>query len=137
MRTEEVTIQRDPVCGMQVDPARASAKVERGGTTYYFCCGGCAQKFSAAPEKYLSKSPVVEIVPASASNEYVCPMHPEVVKDSPGDCPICGMALDLRTITLAEPPNHELNSMSRRFWIAVALTAPLLLLAMSDLIPGH
>jgi Cu+-exporting ATPase len=68
--------------------------------------------------------------------EYTCPMHPEIVRDGPGNCPICGMALEPRTITLAEEENHELNYMRRRFWMSVALTIPLFLIGMSDLIPG-
>lgn len=68
--------------------------------------------------------------------EYVCPMHPEVVRNEPGSCPICGMALEPRMITVAEEANPELKDMSQRFWICVALTAPILLLAMSEMLPG-
>ncbi|HEU5072561.1 MAG TPA: heavy metal translocating P-type ATPase [Polyangiaceae bacterium] len=68
--------------------------------------------------------------------EWVCPMHPEVVRDAPGSCPICGMALEPRTATLEEQENPELRDMSRRFWFAVALSVPLLLLAMGDMLPG-
>ena len=68
--------------------------------------------------------------------EYTCPMHPEIVRDGPGNCPICGMALEPRTITLAEEENHELKDMRRRFWVSVALTVPLFLIGMSDLVPG-
>jgi len=77
-------------------------------------------------------------VPAALTKtEYVCPMHPEIVRDSPGHCPICGMALEPRVVTsLEEPPNPELDSMTRRFWISVGLTAPIFLLAMSDLLPA-
>lgn len=161
----EVSMERDPVCGMRVDPARAAAKVERNGVTYFFCSRGCTERFTAAAEKYLSAE-TTKAMPAasligdvSAGNrklqssppnlahvneperggsvEFTCPMHPEIVRDAPGSCPICGMALEPRTVTLAEPPNHELVSMTRRFWISVALTAPLFLLAMSDLIPGR
>jgi Cu+-exporting ATPase len=69
--------------------------------------------------------------------EYSCPMHPEVVRDAPGDCPICGMALEPTVVTLEEPPNPELVDMARRFWISLALTLPVFLIAMSDLIPGR
>jgi Cu+-exporting ATPase len=68
--------------------------------------------------------------------EYTCPMHPEIVRDGPGSCPICGMALEPRTVTLVEEDNHELTDMRRRFWLSVALSLPLFLMGMSDLIPG-
>jgi Cu+-exporting ATPase len=68
--------------------------------------------------------------------EYICPMHPEVVQDKPGECPICGMALEPRTIALEEEKNPELEDMLRRFWVSVALAVPLVIIAMGDLIPG-
>jgi Cu+-exporting ATPase len=68
--------------------------------------------------------------------EYTCPMHPEIVRDAPGSCPICGMALEPRTVSLAEEKNPELKQMSRRFWVCVVLSIPLLLIGMSELIPG-
>src|SRR5579862_6594877 len=152
---EQKIMERDPVCGMQVDPASARAKFEHGGRTYFFCCAGCAKKFEAAPEKYLQPRPapagpsltVISTVPASrplhapassapkpsgaAGNpEYTCPMHPEVVTRTPGDCPICGMALEPRTFAAEEEPSQELQDMSRRFWASCALTLPLLVIAM-------
>ncbi len=72
----------------------------------------------------------------STKTEYTCPMHPEMIKDGPGNCPVCGMALEPRTITLKEEDNTELRDMTRRFRISVALTIPILFMAMSDLIPG-
>ncbi|MGH7855305.1 MAG: heavy metal translocating P-type ATPase [Candidatus Binatia bacterium] len=69
--------------------------------------------------------------------EYVCPMHPEIVRDAPGSCPICGMALEPRTVTLDDVPNPELVDMTRRFWISAALSLPLFLIAMSDMLPGQ
>ena len=69
--------------------------------------------------------------------EYVCPMHPEIVRDEPGSCPICGMALEPRTATLEEEPNPEYEDMERRFKISLALTAPLLVLSTSAMIPGR
>lgn len=222
-------LERDPVCGMQVDPLRAAAKVEHEGRTVFFCSGGCAKKFGDAPRKYLSAKTVdssemsrsalnassassglvtiggvgvsasnpihpmnpssrkhvhashevksapdaaveytcpmhpevresvsaganpppcpdcgmalepvaVEATQPASKTQYVCPMHPEIVRDAPGACPICGMALEPRTVTLVEPPNAELVSMTRRFWASVALTTPIFLMAMSDLIPGR
>jgi len=194
----------DPVCGMSVNPAVAKHRLEHAGQIYYFCCGGCLEKFRADPDKFLAKSaiaaagagpassftrivpahiaatppkdtpaPKPEIAPPQKSDdryyicpmcpevrqlgpgpcpscgmalesesvrptsriEYTCPMHPEIIRSQPGSCPICGMALELRTVT-AEDENPELREMSRRFWISLALTAPLLIIAMVDMLPG-
>jgi len=213
---------RDPVCGMTVDPERAPAKSDHAGTTYYFCCARCGEKFRADPEKYLNakapepmhgsagsgpfvqlggmkpaaQSMVATIAPAAPRSsaekpsqeseqaspgakktppaaiytcpmdpevrqdhpgpcpkcgmalepdvppalatrtEYTCPMHPDIVRAEPGSCPICGMALEPRT-AVVEEENPELVSMTRRFWVSVALAIPVLFLGMSDLIPGQ
>ena len=74
--------------------------------------------------------------PAATKVEYSCPMHPQIVRDRPGSCPICGMALEPRTVTLEEGPNPELVDMSRRFWVGLALSLPVFLLAMGDMLPG-
>ncbi len=79
----------------------------------------------------------VEPVAAAPKTEWVCPMHPEIVRDAPGSCPICGMALEQRTATLEAEENPELADMTRRFWVGVALTAPLLVVVMGDMLPGH
>ena len=79
----------------------------------------------------------VEVVPPKQKIEYTCPMHPEIVRDAPGNCPICGMALEPRTVTLESETNPELVEMTRRFWLGVVLTIPLLSIAMSDFIPGN
>jgi Cu+-exporting ATPase len=79
------------------------------------------------------KTPVIAVT----KTEYVCPMHPQIVRDKPGSCPICGMALELRTATLEEEENPELKDMTRRFWVSLVLTIPVLLLAMSEMIPGQ
>ena len=71
------------------------------------------------------------------SVEYTCPMHPEIVRDAMGSCPICGMALEPRTVTLEEGENPELVDMTRRFWVSVALSLPLLLIAMSEMLPAN
>ncbi len=194
---------KDPVCGMQVDPAKAAGQHEHAGETYFFCSKGCLEKFRAQPERYLAAtvgstthsahqhesmgetththggtagpSGSLSVEPSSVGSreytcpmdpevrqkdpgpcpkcgmalepvsigmpatqtEYVCPMHPEVVKAEPGDCPICGMALEPRTVTLDEESNPELERMTRRFWISAALTIPVFLTAMAEMISGH
>jgi hypothetical protein len=77
-----------------------------------------------------------EISSVSDRTEYTCPMHPEIVRDQPGNCPICGMALELRDVSV-DAANPELANMTRRFWVAVALTVPLLAVMVSDVLPGH
>src|SRR5688572_6798806 len=84
------------------------------------------------PKCGMALEPEVSAVP-SMSVEWTCPMHPEVVRSEPGACPICGMALEPRTVTAAEPENHELKDMTRRFWGSVVLTAPLTVLAMMEM----
>ena len=206
-------MEKDPVCGMNVDAARAKARAEHAGKAYFFCCEGCATKFRADPEKYLNapaaeptrpQVPLVQLgsvkpvtnprrddelpaapparpretlrdegaesgmrnrtqyicpmdpdvsqdnpgacpkcgmdlepaVPAQATRvEYTCPMHPEIVRNEPGSCPICGMALEPRTVAIEEK-NPELAQMTRRFWIALALTVPVIALGMSHMITG-
>jgi Cu+-exporting ATPase len=195
---------KDPVCGMDVNPATARFKTLHNDKEYFFCSAGCLAKFQANPEKILSCPPkpmtttsgLVSLgtptltmptrsVPASApiaplavgpgkktrayvcpmcpevrqsepgpcpkcgmaldpespalpasKREYTCPMHPEVVRAQPGNCPICGMALEPRTVTIEED-NPELRDMTRRFWISLALTAPLLAIAMGSMIWPH
>jgi len=185
------TAVKDPVCGMNVNPATAKHQLKHAGKPYYFCCGPCSEKFKADPDKYLLKPalphssglvtlgrPVARPAPApvisSASDqgsyvcpmcpkvreskpgpcpscgmaldpetplaatrtEYTCPMHPEIVRPGPGSCPICGMALELRTVAATEVENPELRDMTRRFWTSLALTVPLLAVAMADMLPG-
>jgi Cu+-exporting ATPase len=93
-------------------------------------------KPGACPKCGMALEPFT-VAPAATRTEYVCPMHPEIVRLEPGSCPICGMALEPRTVTLEEEANPELVDMTRRFWISLALSAPIFFLAMSDLIPGQ
>jgi Cu+-exporting ATPase len=194
--------EKDPVCGMDVNPETARFKALHNGKEYYFCCAACLAKFQSNPDNILSfppkpmgsalvslgsprvspRSPVVPTQskstasaelqsgsakdtrayicpmcpevrqigpgpcpkcgmaldpesPAVAPNrtEYTCPMHPEIVRAEPGSCPICGMALEPRTATVEED-NPELRDMTRRFWISLALTAPLLAIAMVSML---
>ena len=127
----------DPVCGMTVDPATAAGSAEYQGRTYWFCHAHCLHRFQADPKKYLEPRPRLETAPsAERSNEYTCPMHPEVVSDRPGTCPKCGMALEPRTPTAEEGPNVELQDMSRRFWVGLLLSVPVFVIAMSEMLPG-
>jgi P-type Cu+ transporter len=90
----------------------------------------------ACPKCGMALEPMTPASPMTKT-EYVCPMHPQIVRDEPGSCPICGMALEPRVVTLEEEENPELKDMKRRFWVSVALTAPVLFLAMSEMIPGQ
>ena len=119
----------DPICGMKVDTATAQWTSTVDGETFYFCNPGCKAKFDAAsPPSTNNQRPT--------TNEFTCPMHPEVVRSEPGACPICGMALEPRTATLDEGPNPELVDMRRRFIISAILSAPLLIGAMLMLMPA-
>ncbi|UOK73063.1 heavy metal translocating P-type ATPase [Ancylobacter polymorphus] len=120
---------------MDVDPHTATLKAEHNGITYYFCAPGCRTKFIANPDKYLGDKGPAEPVPEGT--EYTCPMHPEIVQVGPGSCPICGMALEPMLVSLDDGPNHELIDMTRRFWIGLALAAPVFALEMgAHLIPA-
>jgi Cu+-exporting ATPase len=174
------TTAKDPVCGMNVDPTTAKYKLDHSGRSYYFCSAHCVEKFRADPQRYLKpdapapvqiapapikkelEKPVNYVCPmcpevrqskpgpcpscgmalepdmpvAAVRTEYTCPMHPEIVRRGPGSCPICGMALEPRTVTAREEENPELRDMTRRFWISLVLTAPLLGIAMADMLPG-
>jgi P-type Cu+ transporter len=175
--------ERDPVCGMSVNPATAKFTHEYAGKKYYFCSSLCLEKFRSSPKTYLdvaaapnqptlpaqtqhrevrgprddARSYVCPMCPevreskpgacpscgmalerdvpmAASRTEYTCPMHPEIVRSEPGSCPICGMALEPRTVTAAIEENPELRDMSRRFWISLVLTVPLLAIAMGSMI---
>ena len=130
---------KDPVCGMTVDPRTTSLCHEHAGTTYYFCSESCLRRFRESPEAFLQSAKATEVpaAPGPAGVVYTCPMHPEIVRDGPGSCPICGMALEPRMVTLEEGPNPELIDMSRRFWVSLALTVPLLFVAMAPMAGVH
>ena len=175
------TLERDPVCGMKVNPSTAKHIHAHAGKNFYFCCAPCVEKFKADPAKYLvaptrpsglvtlgaAKPPLTahaentayvcpmcpevretkpgacpscgmalepEFPVASTRTDYTCPMHPEIVRPAPGSCPICGMALEPRTVTASADENPELRDMSRRFWVSLALTAPLMAIAMASML---
>jgi Cu+-exporting ATPase len=141
----------DPVCGMAVDPATTAHHLEHDGRTYYFCSLSCLEKFRAHPDGYTSpaaRPSAHSALPASGragrdsadldsaagddsvTRQYTCPMHPEIVQDHPGNCPICGMALEPMTAVAGDEDNPELEDMTRRLWVSAALTIPLVIVAM-------
>ncbi len=154
--------ETDPVCGMKVDPATArGGSYEHAGRSYWFCNPRCRERFASDPGHWLDKGPSASAMrvdapapavtapgsaapapatapaaPAGERIEWVCPMDPEVLETKPGPCPICGMALEPRTVTAAEPANPELDDMTRRLRVAAALTLPLLLVAMGAMLAG-
>jgi len=134
---------QDPVCGMDVQPAKAAATTTWQGDDYYFCSKHCQEKFIADPKAVLkareaktSAAKADANTTAESGSEYTCPMHPEVVQDRPGACPICGMDLEPMTVSLDDEANPELQRMTRRFWVSLALTLPVFILAMGQMIPG-
>lgn len=149
----------DPVCGMRVD--RATAKggtLVHEGTEYTFCSPTCHHEFERDPERYLSRAPkpgsccdagaalqrppdagsasVRPVRKGEQNQSYTCPMHPEIVQEGPGACPICGMALEPRLVELGAEDDAHLRDVRRRFWVSAVLTLPLFLLAMSEMVWG-
>ncbi len=142
---------RDPVCGMRVEEGAEAATVEHDGERYYFCALSCAEKFRNDPAEYVGQADAQHeghtccshhghgdkkpAAPASPDAIYTCPMHPEVRQVGPGDCPKCGMALEPLEPT-SEHDDGELNSMTRRLWVAAIFSAPLLVYAMGKMLFG-
>ncbi|QKD00212.1 heavy metal translocating P-type ATPase [Mesorhizobium loti] len=130
---EKFLTATDPVCGMSVDRATARHFLRHEGQGFYFCSAGCKAKFEAAPQTYLAGRPAP--VPAPKGTQYTCPMHPEIIRDKPGSCPICGMALEPMGVPKGdEGPNPELVDFTRRFWVSGALSVPLLIIAMAPMV---
>src|ERR1700736_179840 len=121
----------DPVCGMSVKRKAAKHRFEYRGQEYFFCGARCRERFAADTEKFLE--PKAPEPAAPAGTLYTCPMHPEVHHVGPGSCPICGMALEPEQVSLDDAPDPELIDMTRRFWIALALTLPVFAIEMG----GH
>nr|WP_281271736.1 heavy metal translocating P-type ATPase [Hephaestia caeni] len=131
----------DPVCGMRVDPATAKHRAEHDGAIHYFCSAGCQAKFEADPARYVAGATLeTDNIKAQATPEgsiWTCPMHPEIRREAPGSCPICGMALEPLIATADAGPSPELADMTRRFWIGLLLALPVFVLEMgSHLIPA-
>src|SRR5688572_28662587 len=129
---DAVASATDPVCGMKVDPHTTKHRTEHAGRTYYFCSAKCGEKLVADPARYMT--PSKQPAPAAPSGTiYTCPMHPHIRQVGPGNCPICGMALEPEQANLEEGPSQELVDMRRRFWIGTVLTVPVAALEMG----GH
>lgn len=126
----------DPVCGMSVSPDSAAGKYDFAGETYYFCSAGCLNKFRQNPQAFLEIKEEEKLEAESQGVEYTCPMHPEIVQIGPGSCPICGMALEPKVMTLDDAPDPEYLDMKRRFWISAVLTVPVFAIAMAEMLPN-
>ncbi len=144
----------DPVCGMHIDESAAAGSASYLGQRYFFCSAHCKAKFDADPAAYVDKKPEIasgqghhhhatspdpgqaHAAPAAPGTIYTCPMHPEIRQIGPGACPKCGMALEPVVASAEGEPNPELIDMTRRFWIGVALTVPVLALAIADHVPS-
>jgi len=129
----EAGVVKDVVCGMSVEPATAQHVVQHKDQSFYFCSAKCREKFEGDPALYLDGKPAPEAMPKGT--QYTCPMHPEIVRDEPGECPKCGMALDPMGVPAAdEGPNPELVDFKRRFWVGAVLSVPLLVLTMGPFV---
>ncbi len=127
---------KDPVCAMTVDPATTPHHADHGGATYHFCSAGCRTKFLADPARYVHPKPALRAEPVAPGTIYTCPMHPQIRQVGPGNCPICGMALEPEMATAEAGPNPELLDFTRRFWIGVVLTLPVVALEMGGHLTG-
>ena len=153
-------LARDPVCGMFVDPSSGKPNAEHSGKTWHFCSARCHERFLANPEQYTEAAPKAQAnvahphhgdhapghahaqppstaAPAGASRgKWTCPMHPEIIRDEPDVCPICGMSLE-PVAAITDDDNHELNGLSRRLWVSATLTLPLFALTMGEMVGFH
>jgi len=122
----------DPVCGMQVQKSADARSNDYGGETWYFCSEGCQSRFDADPYFYASGNAEKAQQAAEPGTQWTCPMHPEIVRDEPGSCPLCGMALEL--MVPSDEPSEELTDFTRRMWISAAAAVPLIILTMGELV---
>ncbi len=132
---DDAMTARDPVCGMMVPLDAGKPSREYKDETWHFCSQQCHDKFAADPESFVSKDRSAKAQSLPRGTKYTCPMHLEIVRDAPGDCPICGMALEPMGVPAPdEGPNPELVDFKRRFWIGAVLTVPLLALTMGPFV---
>ncbi|WP_114963513.1 heavy metal translocating P-type ATPase [Tritonibacter mobilis] len=121
---------KDPVCGMDVDRSTAAHMTKHEGARHYFCSENCQSKFEVDPEAYLGDQPAAKEM--LKGTQYTCPMHPEIIRDEPGDCPKCGMALEPVTPSADTGPNPELVDFRRRLWITGPLALIVFILEMGS-----
>ncbi|WP_138512748.1 heavy metal translocating P-type ATPase [Maricaulis alexandrii] len=128
-------VATDPVCGMEVRIGAGKPSHAHDGETYHFCSQRCHDRFVDDPDHFLTGAHLQSYEDMPEGTKYTCPMDPEIIRDEPGDCPICGMALEPMGVpTGEEGPNPELVDFARRFWVGAVLTVPVLLLAMGPMI---
>ncbi|WP_114946375.1 heavy metal translocating P-type ATPase [Microvirga calopogonii] len=127
---------KDPICGMMVDPHETKHRAQYQGKPYYFCSPGCQSKFMAEPANYVEPATARKAESVPEGTIYTCPMHPQIRQVGPGSCPICGMALEPVLATAETGPSHELVDMTRRFWIGLALSVPVVALEMGGHLTG-
>src|SRR5437868_11972756 len=127
---------RDPVCGMRVDPETSRYRELHDGIAYGCCSERCRQKFAADPLKYLDAQSATASDKTAPGVIYTCPMHPQIRQPMPGNCPICGMALEPEGAVEEAGINPALALMQRRVWIGAAFTVPLVILDMGAHFPG-
>jgi Cu+-exporting ATPase len=124
----------DPVCGMTVDRETARYRKNSNGQDFFFCSQRCLDRFKAEPTRYLAPAPAP--APGLSGTIYTCPMHPQIRQLGPGSCPICGMALEPLEPTAQTGPSHELMDMTRRFWIGLTFSLPVVALEMGGHVTG-
>ncbi len=128
-------VATDPVCGMDVRLGAGKPSLTLDGADYHFCSQSCHDRFEGDPEHYLSGAHLEAYEDMPEGTQFTCPMDPEIIRDEPGDCPICGMALEPMGVPLGDQgPNPELIDFTRRFWVGAVLTLPVLLLAMGPML---
>lgn len=127
------TTATDPVCGMTVDLGKGAPSHDWDGERFHFCSDKCHDRFVADPYFYASGNSQKKKQVAPKGTTYTCPMHPEIVQDEPGSCPICGMALEPMG-GVSDEPNHELVDFTRRLWVSLLAAVPLVILTMGPLI---